>query len=72
VLQAAIQSCVLTIGAKTGIYNFSNRLAVTRLTRVLSASGQNPIGAHKDASVSALMSNSPPWPPSSDPSLSPL
>ena len=52
-LQAAIQSCVLTIGSKTGIYNFSNYLAVTRLTRVLSASGQNPIGADKDASVSA-------------------
>ena len=42
-LQAAIQSCVLTIGAKTGIYNFSNRLAVTRLTRVLSASGQKAL-----------------------------
>jgi hypothetical protein len=60
VLQAAIQSCVLTIGSKSGIYNFSIRLAVTRLTRVLSANGQNPIGADKDATVSALMSNSPP------------
>lgn len=44
-LQAAIQSCVLTIGSKTGIYNFSNRLAVTRLTRVLSASGQKALEA---------------------------
>jgi hypothetical protein len=60
VLPAAIQSCVLTIGSKSGIYSFSIRLAVTRLTRVLSARGQNPIGADKDASVSALMSNSPP------------
>jgi hypothetical protein len=60
VLQAAIQSCVLTIGSKSGTYNLSNRLAVTRLTRVLSANGQNPIGADKDATVSALMSNSPP------------
>jgi hypothetical protein len=44
-LQAAIQSCVLTIGSTTGIYNSSNRLAVTRLTRVLSASGQKALEA---------------------------
>jgi hypothetical protein len=30
---------------------FFDRLAVTRLTRVLSANGQNPIGADKDATV---------------------
>jgi hypothetical protein len=54
VLQAVIQSGVLTIGSKTGIYNSSNRLAVTRLTRVLSASGQNGIGADKGESEAAF------------------
>jgi hypothetical protein len=45
VLQVAIQSCVLTICSKTGIYSFSNYLAVTRLTRVLSATGHKALEA---------------------------